>query len=62
MKRIETAYHEAGHLVAALFFNLKPTEATIIPVETSLGSVSRKNRLRPDYTQEERNFIVFEGP
>ena len=50
----ETAYHEAGHLVAGLFFNLKPIEATIIPDETLLGSVSHINRLRPDYTQEEK--------
>jgi len=54
MNKKEIAYHEAGHLVADLYFNLKPVEATIIPNKTSLGSVSHKNRLRPDYTPEEK--------
>ncbi len=36
MKRVshkikETAYHEAGHLVAAIIFRFKPYEATIVP-------------------------------
>ena len=56
----ETAYHEAGHLVADIYYNLKPIEATIISEGDMLGHVSNKNRLRDDYSKEEWDDIIFD--
>ena len=59
MKRIEIAYHEAGHLVADIIFKLNATSATIIKDGDFLGSVSRNNRLRPDYTEDELKNVLI---
>jgi len=40
MSRIDTAYHEAGHLVAKMFFRLHPIKATIIREGIEGGSVT----------------------
>ena len=37
----ETAYHEAGHAVVAVYFGLEVIEATIIEADGTLGVVSR---------------------
>lgn len=54
MRRLETAYHEAGHLVAKMFYRLHPIKATIENHEDTFGSVNWQNRLRPDYSPQEK--------
>ena len=46
---IATAYHEAGHAVAAHFLKIPITKVTIEPDDDSLGHVRRKNLPRPVY-------------
>lgn len=43
-ERVFTAYHEAGHLVAALAFRVMPRGATIRPTAERLGLVITANR------------------
>jgi len=53
-KRLEaTAYHEAGHIVVAMFSDYvrKPKKVTIVPMDDNLGSVTVGNfesSFRPD--------------
>lgn len=60
-EKLSTSYHEAAHLVAAILFNLKPREASIIGNDSVSGYVERTNQLRPEYSQEEKTKAWEEG-